>query len=141
MVDIGMVGDVDLFNGQGIENLNSGSPADGVGHIVVAGKEKDGDAAGGEAVNPSGKLSLLGLARLTALVGITAEEDKVCPVLKGIVYQLVKGGQEVFQSCRKAAGRVNVPVVFHSEVQVGKVDDFQPLPLCPPLVQEEVYFW
>jgi hypothetical protein len=57
---------------------------------VVADEEEDGDAIGGEAVNALGELSLLGLGGLTALIGITAEEDKVNLVFQGIVYNLVQ---------------------------------------------------
>ncbi|GAH69424.1 unnamed protein product, partial [marine sediment metagenome] len=39
-----------------------------------------------------GKFPLLSLAGLTTLIGVTAEEDKVYPVLPGIIYNLVKGG-------------------------------------------------
>jgi hypothetical protein len=62
---------------------------------VVADEEEDGDTAGGQPVNALGKFPLMSLARLTTLIGITAEEDKVYPVLQGIVYHLVKGRQEV----------------------------------------------
>jgi len=59
---------------------------------VVADKEEDRDAVGGQAINASGKFPLLGLARLTTLVGIAAEEDKVYLIFQGVVYNLVKGG-------------------------------------------------
>ena len=95
---------------------------------MVTHEEEDGDTTGGQPVNAFGKLPLLSLTRLAALIGITAEEDKVYPVLQGIVHNLVKGRQEVKEACRQPGSRVNASVAFHTQVKVGKVEDFQPLP-------------
>ena len=94
-VDLGAVGDINIFHRQGIEDFGGGSPADGVGQVVVTDEEEDGDTAGRQAVYAPGKLPLLGLARLTALIGIATEEDKVYLVFQGIVYHLVKGRQKI----------------------------------------------
>ncbi len=71
------------------------SLADSIRQVVVANKEEDGNTTGGQPVNALGKLPLMSLARLTTLIGITAEEDEVYSVLQGIVHNLVKGRQEV----------------------------------------------
>ena len=80
-VDVGAVGDVNIFNGQGIEDFGAGSPANGVGQVVVTDEQEDGDTTGGQLVYAFGKFPLLGLAGLTTLIGVTAEENKVYPVL------------------------------------------------------------
>ena len=94
-MDVGAVGDINILDGQGIKNLGGGSPADSVGQVVIADEEEDGDAIGGEAVNALGELSLLGLGGLTALIGITAEEDKVNLVFQGIIDHLVQSFYEI----------------------------------------------
>jgi len=55
---------------------------------VVADEEKDGYASRGQAIYAFGKLPLMSLAGLAALVGITAEKDKVYLILQGVVYNL-----------------------------------------------------
>jgi len=92
MVDVGPVGDVNIFNSQGIKDFGTGSPTYGIGQVMVTDEKEDGDTTGGQAINAFGKLSLLGLTGLTTLIGVTAEENKVYPVLPGIIYNLVKGG-------------------------------------------------
>ena len=94
-VNFRAVGDVNIFNGQGIKDFGAGSSADSVGQIVVTDEEEDGDTTGGQAINAFGKLPLLSLARLAALIGITAEENQVYPVFQGIIYHLVEGGDKV----------------------------------------------
>jgi len=78
-----------------VKNFRGRSPTYGVREVVIADEEKDRDAVGGQATDALGKLPLLGLARLTTLIGITAEEDEVYAILQGIVYHLVKGSQEI----------------------------------------------
>ena len=95
LVDVRAVGDINILNRQGIEDFGAGRPADSVGQVVVADQQEDGDAVAGQLVYAFGKLPLLGLARLTALVGVTAEEDQVYPVFQGIIYHLVEGGDKV----------------------------------------------
>ncbi len=90
-VDFGAVRDVNIFNRQRIEDFSGSSPAYSVGQVVITDEEEDRDTAGGQPVYALGKLPLLGLARLTTLVGITAEEDKVYLISQSIVYNLVKG--------------------------------------------------
>ena len=80
MVDIGAVGNINIFNGQGIKDFGAGCSADSVGQVVVTDQQEDGDTTGGQAINASGELPLLSLARLTTLVGVTAEENQVYPV-------------------------------------------------------------
>ncbi len=92
MVNFGAVGDVNIFNGEGIKDFGAGSPTYGVGQVVVTDEEKDGDTTGGQAINAFGKFPLLGLAGLAALIGVTAEENKVYLILPSIIYNLVKGG-------------------------------------------------
>jgi len=50
-------------------------------------------------------------------------------VFQGVVYHLVKGGKTVKEAGGKPGGRVSAAVALHAEVQVGKMEDFQPLPL------------
>jgi len=89
-VNIGAVRDINIFDGQSIKNLGGGRPTYSVRQVVVANEEEDRDAISGQEVNSFGKFPLLGLGRLTALVGIAAEEDKVYLIFQGIVYNLVK---------------------------------------------------
>jgi len=48
---------------------------------VVTDEEEDRDTAGGQLVYALGKFPLLGLARLTALIGVATEENKVYLIL------------------------------------------------------------
>ena len=77
VVDVRTIGDIDIFNSQSIEDFSGGRPTYGVGQVVVANEEEDWDAAGGQAIDALGKFPLLGLAWLTTLIGIAAEENKV----------------------------------------------------------------
>ena len=63
----------------------------GLDKVMVADEEEDGGTIARQPVKAPGKLPLLSLARLTALIGITTEEDKVCLIFQSIVYNLVKG--------------------------------------------------
>ena len=90
VVNIRAVGNVNLFDGQGVKNLGSGSPTDSVGEVVIADKEEDGKTISRQAVDAFGEFPLLSLARLTTLIGIASEKDKVYFVFQGIVYDLVK---------------------------------------------------
>jgi hypothetical protein len=92
---MGAVGDIDIVNFKRAEDFGSGRPTDSVRQVVVADKEKDRDGILRQALYTLSKFPLLCLAGVSALVGITAEEDKVYPVSQGIVYQPVKGRQEV----------------------------------------------
>jgi len=65
---------------------------------MVADQKKDGNIVSGQAVNALGELALLGLGRLTGLIGITAEEDEVNAVVYSIVYYLVQSFKEIFQA-------------------------------------------
>ena len=98
-VDFGAIGDTNFFDRQGIKDFNSGSPAYSIRQVVVANEKEDWDTAGGQPIYASGKLPLLSLARLTSLIGITTEENKVYFVFQGIVYDLVEGKQEVEKAC------------------------------------------
>jgi len=91
-MDIGAVGDIDVFNGEGIEDFGGGSLADSIGQVVVADEEEDSDAASSETIDAPGELPLLGLARLTALVGVAAEKHEVYPIFQRVVDKLVEGG-------------------------------------------------
>ena len=51
---------------------------------MVTDEEEDRDTIGGQAINAFGKFPLLSLARLTTLVGIAAEEDKVYLIFQGV---------------------------------------------------------
>ena len=57
---------------------------------MVASEEEYGNFLGRKAVNSFGKLPLLGLVRLPALVSITTEEDEVYLVVQSEFDQLVK---------------------------------------------------
>jgi hypothetical protein len=65
---------------------------------VIAYKEKDRNVTGRQAPDAPGKFPLLCLARLTALISITAKENKVYLILPGIIYNLVKSRQEIKQT-------------------------------------------
>ncbi len=106
-----------------MEDLGGGGPAHGVGHIMVADEEKDGDAGARKAVDAPGELPLLGLGRLAGLIGVPAEKDEVDMVFQGEVDELVEGGQEIGQAGGKAGGGVDATVVLDAEVQVGEMDD------------------
>ncbi len=124
MVNIRAVRDINIFHRQGIKDFSGGRPPYGVRQVVVTDEKEYRDATGGQTIKALGKLSLLGLARLTALVGITAEEDEVYPVLQGVVNHLVKNGEEIKQARGYPGSRVNTPLAFDTEVKVGKVEDF-----------------
>ena len=94
-IDIGAVGNVDVLHRKRVENLGAGGAADGVGQVVVADEEEDGDIAGREAIDAAGKFSLLGLGGLAGLVGVPAEDYQVHPVLYGEINYLIKGGEEI----------------------------------------------
>jgi hypothetical protein len=87
---LGAVGDINISHRQGIKDFGGSSPADSIRQVVVANQEEDRDATGGETIDSFGKFPLVSLGWLTAPVGIATEEDKVYPVLHGIIYHLVK---------------------------------------------------
>ncbi len=99
MVDFGAIGDINIFDRQGIKDFDSGSSTYGIRQVMVANEEEDGDTAGGQAIDASGKFPLLSLARLTTLIGITTEENEVYLIFQGVVYDLVKGKQEIKKAC------------------------------------------
>ena len=94
-VNVRTVRDINVFHGQGIKDFSSGSSADSVGQVVIADEEENRDTAGGQAFNPSGEFPLLGLARVTALIGITTKENQVYPVFQGVICDLVEGREKV----------------------------------------------
>jgi hypothetical protein len=72
---------------------------------------------------------LLGLGRLATFISVTTKEGKVYLVFQCVVYHLVKGVQEVLEAGGQPGFGVDTPVAFNTKVKVGKVEDFQPLPL------------
>jgi hypothetical protein len=91
-VNIRFVGDVDVFDGQRIEDFRAGGSADGIGQVVVADEQKYGHAAAGDPVYPFGEFSLLGLAGFAAFVGVAGKKHQVDVVVEGIIDQPVERG-------------------------------------------------
>ena len=113
---------VDVGHPQGVEDLDGGGAANGVGQVVVADQQEGRDAGLGKAGQAFGELPLLGLGRVPALVGISGEQHQVYVFGQGIFNHLVEGGQEVAQPGGQASRRVGAPVVFDADVQVGEVE-------------------
>ena len=89
-MDARAVGDINVFNRQGIEDFGGSGSANSVGQVVVADEEEDGDTTYGQQVYAFGKFPLLGLTGLTTLISVTTEENKVYLIFQCIVYHLVK---------------------------------------------------
>ena len=111
-----MTGHIYIADFQSIENFGGCSPPGSIWHIVVADQEKNRDTCGGQSVDASGELALLGLCRFTSLVSVPAEEYQVYIILQGVVNELVKGVQEVIQARGQTRRRVDAPVILNTQV-------------------------
>ena len=106
-----------------LEYLQRRRLAEDVGRVVVADQQEGGDSLGREPGNALGELALVGLGRVAALVGITAEQHEVDAVVDGEVDGLVEGVEEVHEPGRQAGVGVDAAVVLDPYVYVGKVED------------------
>ena len=84
-VGLQAVADADLWDAEGGEDLDGAGPAAGVGDVVVADQEEDGNAVLGKVGHAAGELALVGLGRVAALVGVSGEEDEVNVLTDGVV--------------------------------------------------------
>ena len=93
MKALGLIGNGYVLNRQGFEYLHcSGTPCC-VGQVVIACDKKNGDVAGTEPLDTSGELALVGLAGVTALVGVAAEEGQVHVIVQRVVHELIESGE------------------------------------------------
>ena len=76
-IGLDFVANIEAGDFQGVEDFYCGGAAHGVGQVVVADEEEDGDAGGGKGGEAAGELPLLGLVGVAAFVGVTGEEDEV----------------------------------------------------------------
>ena len=115
---------MDILHSQGVEDLDSVCPPDGVGGVVIAGHQHYWDACLGKASNSSCEFPLVGGRWIAALVGITGEDGQVHLLSQAPLHDPVEGSQEVRQSYGEPCLRVPAPVAFHSQVYVGEVKEF-----------------
>ena len=70
---------------------------------------------------------LLCLGGLAGLVGVPAEDYQVNLVLYGVIDEPVQRSEEVSEARGKPGRWVGVAVGLNAEVQVGEMEDFQPI--------------
>ena len=68
-----LVGNIDVFYCQSIENFGRSRPADAVWHIVVSCNKENGNSGFGEFTDAFGEFPLLRLAGFAAFIGIPAK--------------------------------------------------------------------
>ena len=119
--------------------------------VVVAGQQKDRDAAPHQRRQPPRKLPLVRLRRVPALVRVPRDEHQVRPVLRRVVHHLVERAQEVQQPRRQPQVRPPVdarrkvprqrlhvrlrsrtPVVLHAYMNISRMDNTHAYTLAVP---------
>ncbi len=94
---------------------------------MVADEEDGGDGRLREAADAPGELPLVGGTGMDGMVGIAAEEDDLHLLGDGVVNDGVEGSQEVANTGAQPGVRVKPPVVVHSQVQVGEMQQLDHL--------------
>ena len=90
---------------------------------MVSHQQEDRYARRRDAKEAAGKLPLVSLGRVAALVGVASQQHQVHAVGERIVHNLVQGSQEVAQARRQPGSRVQPPIIFDADMQVGEMED------------------
>ena len=115
--------DLDARHGQGRENFHGVGPAAGVGQVVIAHQQKHRKAGRYQAADAAGKLPLMGLGRVAALIHISGQQNQIHFLGQGKLRYFVQGTEKIPQSGGKAGSRVEAAIVLHADMQVGKMQD------------------
>ncbi|MOA47519.1 hypothetical protein D3C78_1701620 [compost metagenome] len=96
---------------------------------MVAHQQHHLDVRRGEPLHPPGELALLGGAGVFGLVDVAGHQKDVGVLRQREVDHLVEAAQVVLEAVMEPRGGVPAAVVLHADVQVGRVNDANGLPL------------
>ena len=125
--DLLPVADVDVGHIQRAEDVDAGGALGDRGQVVVAHQHDHRDAGVRDLLDAPRKLALVRGVRVARLVRVTGEDEDVHALLDRVVADVAQPAQEVHDARVDPGCGVDPPVVFHADVNVGGVEEFDGL--------------
>ena len=121
------VADVDVGHVQRAEDVDAGGALGDRGQVVVAHQQDHRDAGVRDLLDASREFALVRGVRVARLVRVTGEDEDVHALLDRVVADVAQPAQEVHDARVDPGRGVDPPVVFHADVDVGGVKEFDRL--------------
>ena len=112
---------------QRAEDVDAGGALGDRGQVVVAHQQDHRDAGVRDLLDAPRKLALVRGIRVARLVRVAGEDEDVHALLDRVVTDVAQPAQEVHDARVDPGRGVNPPVVFHADVDVGGVEEFDRL--------------
>src|SRR5262245_56937705 len=124
MLQARAVGDRDTLDCQGLKNLDRVRAAGSRRDVMVAGQDHDRQTSLANALDAFGELSLVRRVRSAAFIHIAGDQYDIGAGVQAHVDRLVQPLQVIDQARVQASRWVDPAMVFHADVQVGQVQQF-----------------
>ena len=121
------VADVHVGHIQRAEDVDAGGALGDRGQVVVAHQHDHRDAGVRDLLDAPRELALVRGVRVARLVRVAGEDEDVHALLDRVVADVAQPAQEVHDARVDPGRGVDPPVVFHADVDVGGVEEFDRL--------------
>ena len=117
----GLVGDVNVGDGQGVKFVQSVGAAGGGGNIMVAYQQHSGDFGLRKAHHPFSPGTLEGGLRVAVFVSVSGKDNEVYLLGNGRFHNLIQCPQKIHHPQRQPRFRVMATIVGNINMGIGKM--------------------